>query len=59
MTDQIEKILQEKINQVAMILIERYPEIAANEPKKIGKMAKEIVFNLANAAADIVNQEAE
>jgi hypothetical protein len=57
MTDQLEQILQEKINMVAKVLIQQYPEIAKNNPKQIGKMAKEIVFELALKAADIVNEE--
>lgn len=52
----IEQILQEKINMVAEILIQQYPEIAKSEPKQIGKMAKAIVFQMANTAADIVNE---
>ena len=55
MTDQLEQILQEKVNMVAEVLIQKYPEIAKNDPKQIGKMAKEIVFQMANIAADIVN----
>jgi len=54
--DALETILQEKVNMVAKVLIEKYPEVAKNDPKQIGKMAKEIVFNLANMAADIVNE---
>ena len=54
--DALETILQEKVNMVAKVLIEKYPEVAKNDPKQTGKMAKEIVFNLANMAADIVNE---
>lgn len=55
MNDELEKILQEKVNMVAMVLIEKYPEIAKNNPKQIGKMAKKIVFEMANIAAEVVN----
>ncbi len=57
MTDQLEQILQEKVNMVAEVLIQKFPEIAKNDPKQIGKMAKEIVFKMANIAADIVNEK--
>ena len=57
MTDQLEQILQEKVNMVAEVLIQKFPEIAKNDPKQIGKMAKEIVFQMANIAADIVNEK--
>ena len=55
MPDQLEQIIQDKIDMVAEALIQKYPEIAKNDPKQIGKMAKEIVFLAANVAADIVN----
>ena len=55
MPDQLEQIIQDKIDMVAESLIQKYPEIAKNDPKQIGKMAKEIVFLAANVAADIVN----
>ena len=57
MSDEFEKLMQEKINTVACALIERYPEIAKSDPKRIGRMAKDIVFNLANIAIDIINEE--
>ena len=57
MSDKFEELMQEKINAVAAVLIERYPEIAKNDPKRIGRMAKDIVFTLANVAVDIVNEE--
>jgi len=57
MTDQLETILQEKVNQVAKTLIRQYPEIAKNNPKLIGKMAKEIVLKMAYMATNIVNNQ--
>lgn len=57
MTDQLETILQEKVNQVAKTLIRQYPEIAKNNPKLIGKMAKEIVLKMADMATNIVNNQ--
>ena len=52
----LETLLQEKVNEVALILIEKYPDVAKNDPKKIGEMAREIVLNCAKIAADIVTQ---
>ena len=56
-TSDFEKFVQEKVNEVAMILIEKCPEIAKNNPKQIGAMAKKMVFDAMNLAADIVTNE--
>lgn len=56
--DNLEALAQEKINQVAMMLIEKCPEIAKDNPKQIGAMAKKMVFDAMNAAADIVTSPA-
>jgi len=44
---------QQKVNKVAMMLIDKYPEIAQNNPLEIGRMAKDIVLNALKAAAEI------
>ena len=48
--DGLEVFLQDKVNEVAIRLIVECPEIAKNDPKRIGKMAKAIVFDAMNKA---------
>jgi len=48
----LEQYLQEKVNEVAKMLIELDPETAENNPKQIGKMAKMMVFDAMNKAID-------
>jgi len=46
MTDNwLEEFLQEKVNEVALKLIEECPDIAKNDPKRIGEMARMIVLD--------------
>ena len=53
-TNWMEEIVQEKVNEVAKILIAQFPEIAQNEPKRIGKMARMMVLDAAEKATDII-----
>ena len=55
----LEEFLQEKVNEVATRLIKECPEIAKNDPKRIGKMAKAIVFEAASQAVDQIVTEAK
>ena len=52
----LEQYLQEKVNEVAKMLIELGIELdletAENNPKQIGKMAKMMVFDAMNKAID-------
>ena len=46
MTDNwLEDFLQEKVNEVALKLIKECPDIAKNEPKRIGEMSRMIVLD--------------
>jgi hypothetical protein len=49
--DALEKLLQEQIDRLAPILIEKFPEIARDDPQRIGRMAKEIVLEMGKIAA--------
>ena len=48
----VTKMIQEKINMVAEMLIKECPEIAENNPQQIGAMAKAMVFDAMNLAID-------
>jgi len=52
MDNGLEKMMQEKVNEVALILIKECPEIAKSDPKRIGKMAKMMVFDAMNKTID-------
>ena len=40
---EFENYVQNKVNEVAQMLIEKCPDIAENNPKQIGAMAKKMV----------------
>ena len=48
----LEDYLQGKVNEVAEKLIIEFPTIAKDDPKRIGKMAKAIVFDAMPKAID-------
>lgn len=52
----LEEYAQEKVNMVAQELIRTYPEIAENDPKQIGKMARDITIAMLKIAADMATE---
>ena len=45
--------IQNLINEFAQMAIEKFPEVAKNNPKEIGKIAKKAAFQFINEALDI------
>jgi hypothetical protein len=49
----LERVMQKVVNSVAVKIAEQYPEVAEENPKEIGKMAKAFVFAHFSALANL------
>ncbi|MFA5424850.1 MAG: hypothetical protein WC374_13430 [Phycisphaerae bacterium] len=50
----MEEFLQQKVNEIAAALSVEFPQIAENDPAEIGRMAKQIVLDMAEIAVHVV-----
>ena len=52
----LEEYLQQKVNDMAVELAKQFPEIAENNPLEIGRMAKQMVLDMAKLAVEITRK---